>query len=173
MKINIRQFAQNCHSRFHIREIKEKLSEQNMFIYRNRQNTFRNLNIMRSERAIKNPRPLTAEMGGTLSALWRQRNFNHFTPRLLSNKLLLIFWFPLGNDLCYTSQDLFWAPHRIPPVTCYFLSFIACFVNQIAAAASSGHSSVATIPTTVCIADKILTIYSKLINSSRLHFNLL
>lgn len=173
MKINIRQFAQNCHSRFHIREIKEKLSYQNMFIYRNRQNTFRNLNIMRSERAIKNPRPLTAEMGGTLSALWRQRNFNHFTPRLLSNKLLLIFWFPLGNDLCYTSQDLFWAPHRIPPVTCYFLSFIACFVNQIAATASSGHSSVATIPTTVCIADKILTIYSKLINSSRLHFNLL
>lgn len=64
MKINIRQFAQNCHSRFHIREIKEKLSYQNMFIYRNRQNTFRNLNIMRSERAIKNPRPLTAEMGG-------------------------------------------------------------------------------------------------------------
>lgn len=94
MKINIQQFAQNCHSRFHIREIKEKLSYQNMFIYRNRQNTFRNLNIMRSERAIKNPRPLTAEMGGTLSALWRQRNFNHFTPRLLSNKLLLIFWFP-------------------------------------------------------------------------------
>lgn len=133
MKINIRQFAQNCHSRFHIREIKEKLSYQIMFIYRNRQNTFRNLNIMRPERAIKNPRPLTAEMGGTLSALWRQRNFNHFTPRLLSNKLLLIFWFPLGNDLCYTSQDLFWAPHRIPPVTCYFLSLIACFVDQIAA----------------------------------------
>lgn len=132
MKINIRQFAQNCHSRFHIREIKEKLSYQNMFIYWNRQNTFRNLNIMRSERAIKNPRPLTTEMGGTLSALWRQRNFNHF-------------WFPHGNDLCCTSQDLFWAPHRIPPVTCYFLSFIACFVDQIAVAASSGHSSVPTI----------------------------
>lgn len=66
MKINIRQFAQNCHSRFHIREIKEKLSYQNMFIYRNRQNTFRNLNIMRSERAKKKPSAAYSGNGGAL-----------------------------------------------------------------------------------------------------------
>lgn len=131
MKVNIRQFAQNCHSRFHIRVIKEKLSYQNLFIYRNRQNTIRNLSIMGSELAIKT-------LGRLQRKWWRgalylhydvRETKNNFTPCLVSNKLLLVFWFPLGNDLCYTSQDLFLAPYRIPPVTCYFPSFIASWTK--------------------------------------------